>query len=613
MPPDPLTTALRQIRWLGPATAGVVSDTLPLDWGMLVGALVQARLEHGPIPVMDPIAVLAVATKAALRSAPAGGADVGYRDVAAMVAGYRATQGEDRRAILYRIAFEAVHQVRLRTQQQEASGWLYAAERSLDVALCRPVEPTRTAAALAAWLPALAQLPAGDAARWAGAATQRTILREAAAAIDAVCLTSSIGPEVLTGIQQQLMDALTAFTPPAATPSLDAAARSLSMIGSALAAARHEPAEARAAAFLASHFGHVGVAATVLDAPRVRVAAQRLELSTLAWVAGQIQVLPQPAPDPAPLPAPAEPVAQPAPPDRTIRTSPQVTARELTDAGCTALAGDRDRGTLAAAALAGDTDAAARFAPGTDLHSIVDAGRAATAQLALSAAPMAEQVAHRAAPSNRDDVRADIHLRLLQAAQTFNPDLGRWYTYAHQWIHHAHSIYDSAGIPEPRRVRRIFAAESTLHGNLHREPSRQEIADAARSSTDHVDRTRLFQTTVLDEATIPHAPTVDSPESIYLAGHDQRALAVAISSLGRDQQAALLGRLDGLTLDQIAEQANVSPSTINRRLAEAINHLRAILTTHDGHHGALSSPHNQGILTHDASRPGYRDERGIDW
>lgn len=58
--------------------------------------------------------------------------------------------------------------------------------------------------------------------------------------------------------------------------------------GAAPAAGRHEPAETRAAAFLAAHLGHVGAAATVRDAPHVLVAAHRLELSTLMWVARQI-------------------------------------------------------------------------------------------------------------------------------------------------------------------------------------------------------------------------------------------------------------------------------------------------------------------------------------
>ena len=68
MQPDQFAEPLALLRRLNFSRAGSADDALPSDWGYLVHQLLAARSGHGPIPVSDPIALLASASSAAQRS-----------------------------------------------------------------------------------------------------------------------------------------------------------------------------------------------------------------------------------------------------------------------------------------------------------------------------------------------------------------------------------------------------------------------------------------------------------------------------------------------------------------------------------------------------------------
>ena len=577
MQPDELAEPLALLRRLNFSRAGSADDVLPSDWGYLVHQLLDARSGHGPIPVSDPIALLASASSAAQRTAPLTGPEAGYRNVAAALGrqvGNGSPADHDLPG-LYRLGLEAVHGLRISLPDQEAASWLYAAERTFDAALSRPADPSRTAAALAAWQHTLAQLPPGDDVRWAALATQRTILREAASV---VAISGTLNPDLARGLADQLRMVIAASTPgqAATPPPLTRNARLLGQIGADLVSARTEPAATRMAAFLASDFGQVGLATRILAVPKARSAADRLETLTLDWIAGRVQIQNPPVRQETPSPT-AVAAHRPAP-ARLDPPSPAAPGTDLTDIECANLARRRDRGRLAAAALAGDTAAAARFRAADDLPAIVDSGREATATLALTAVPMTEQFVRRAMIGTRDDVRADLNVQLLLAAQKYDPDKGPWYPYARSWLGHTPSYYDPAGIAGKEAARHLFAAEAALYADLQRNATLNEVSAAAGLAPAVVDNLRLIRgTTTLDERSIPYGPTADSAEDTYLGQLDRSSLYAAIDTLGRDQRAAVRARLDGLSIDQIAEHGNVSPATVRRRISEGIDELRDTL------------------------------------
>jgi RNA polymerase sigma factor (sigma-70 family) len=576
-PDHGLDEALALVRRLNFSRAGSVDDAFPSDWGLMVRELLDARSTYGLMLASDPIALLASASRAAQRTAPLTGPEAGYRLVAAAIARYQSDDSPSDGDLrdLYRVSFEAVHGLRTCTQDQDAARWLYAAERSLDAALSRPVEPGLTAATLAAWQHTLAQLPPGDAVRWAAVATQRTILREAASV---VAVSGTLDPDLARGLEDQLRTVIALFNPgPSSSMApLTRDARLLGQIGADLVRARTEPPAARMSALLASHFGQVGLATRVLGVPEASSAADRLETLTLDWIAGRIQIQNPPARNETQPPR-AQTAHRPAP-ARPVPPSPGPVGTDLSDVECADLARGRDRGRMAAAALAGDLAAVAHFTPSDDLPAIADLGREATAKLALTAAPMTDQFVRRASAGNRDDLRADLNVQLLVAAQKYDPDKGPWYPYARSWLGHTPSYYDPAGIAGKEAARHLFAAEAALYADLQRNATLNEVSAAAGLAPAVVDNLRLIRgTTTLDERSIPYGPTADSAEDTYLGQLDRRSLYAAIDTLGRDQRAAVRARLDGLSIDQIAERGNVSPATVRRRISEGIDQLRDTL------------------------------------
>lgn len=582
MRPDPgLDEALALVRRLNYSHAGDVDETIPADWGPLVRQLLETRANYGPIPATDPIALLASSTRAAHRTAPPTGAAAGYQLVANATAARQtstATSDQDVRD-LYRLSFEAVHGLRTRTQDPAAARWLYAAERSLDAALVRPVEPGLTATALAAWQHALAQLPPGDATRWAAVATQRTILREAATV---VAVSGTLDSGLAASLHEQLLTVVAAFNPipnpRVPVPPLTREARLLGQVGADLVRARTEPPALRMSALLASHFGQVGIASRLLDVPQATHAADRLESLTLDWITGRIQPRNPPTQEDAPRASKTSSHRQPEQPSRPAPPTPTPIEGDLSDAGCAQLARDRDRGRLAASAIAGDESAIALISQNQDLQVLVDTGRDATAQLALAALPLAEQFVRKALPTHQDDMRADQHVRLLVAAQAYDPERGSWYSFARSWLGHDSGYYDSAGIAGKKSGRHVFAAEAALYADLQRDATLNEVAAAAGLAPGFVDNLRLLRSaTPLDVGSESVGPTVASAEDIYLARHERRTLYDAIDELPSGPAEAIRARLDGLTFDQIAEQMHSSPASVSRRIREGIEQLRARL------------------------------------
>jgi len=191
---------------------------------------------------------------------------------------------------------------------------------------------------------------------------------------------------------------------------------------------------------------------------------------------------------------------------------------------------------------------------------------------------MTDQFVRRASAGNRDDLRADLNVQLLLAAQKYDPDKGPWYPYARSWLGHTPSYYDPAGIAGKEAARHLFAAEAALYADLQRNATLNEVSAAAGLAPAVVDNLRLIRgTTTLDERSIPYGPTADSAEDTYLGQLDRSSLYAAIDTLGRDQRAAVRARLDGLSIDQIAERGNVSPATVRRRISEGIDELRDTL------------------------------------
>lgn len=585
LPDHGLDEALALVRHLNYERAGDVDDTIPADWGPFVRQLLDTRATYGPIPATDPIALLASSTRAAQTTAPPTGAAAGYQIVANAAARHTSTAASDQDLRnLYRMSFEAVHGLRTRTQDPAAARWLYAAERSLDASLARPVEPSLTATALAAWQHTLAQLPPGDATRWAAVATQRTILREAATV---VAIAGTLDSDLAASLHEQLLAVIGAFNPSpnprVPVPPLTREARLVGQVGADLVRSRSEPPAVRMSALLASHFGQVGIASRVLDVPQATHAADRLESLTLDWIIGRIQT----------HPAPSREVDAPPSVKGSSRTRPEQTQRpeppaptpiegDLSYAMCAELAKDRDLGRLAAAAIAGDAAAVNQIGTDRDLQALVDAGRDATAQLAMAALPMAEQFVRKALPSNQDDMRADQHVRLLVAAQAYDPEQGSWYSFARSWLGHDSGYYDSAGIAGTRSGRHVFAAEAALYADLQRDATLNEVAAAAGVAPGYVDNLRLLRSaTHLDAGLESGAPTVASAEDTYLARHERRTLYDAIDALPSDPAKVIRARLDGLTIDQIAEQLHSSPSSVRRRLNEGMEQLRV---------GLLGSP-----------------------
>ena len=576
MPADSDTSLVR-LRRLNASRAGTSADTIPADWPILVHGLLAARNSFGPIPAADPIAILAVASATAQRHTPPTGPEAGYQAVATKLGAV-----DDLRS-LYRVAFEAVHDARIRLRADPTvTGWLYAAERALDVAMTRPAGPSPTAATLAGWSHALARVPADVSTRAAFAAAYRSILREARATVAA---TTFSDPDLAESIEQHLTQVQAAFTdlsvaPSGRMPTQTREGRLLGLFATDLRLARTEPAETRMAAFLESNFGQVELVARALDRPHAIRPAHGLELIALAWVAGQFDVRPLVHDDSPPVAlAAARPVSRaPAPATVTpLQASPAVVQEDLTEVDCAALARDRDRGLSAATVLAGQSDDVALFGPDEDLEMAVEAGRVATARLVVSMAPNVEHLARKAREAYRDDVRADLYIRVLQAAQTYDPAKGPWHTHAQRWIRHVSTIYDPAGVEVTSRARTVFATQTALHGELHREPTSQEIANRAGFRASTVDRTRLAESSSLEERALDRGPIERSAEDIFFAQYDQGNLDRAMAEIGRDQALALQARSEGLTYPQIAEQTDSSPSTVRRRILEGLDQLRAIL------------------------------------
>lgn len=541
------------------------------EWQETLASLLAVRRALGPISDQSPLALLATATK----GAAAAGADAnpilapsleGVRgalaDVAQAVRDEPPSARSRHAAALTHIAYELTHWVRVRARDDAVRQWMSAGETILDGAVHAPAPRSATGAALAAWHEALAVVqPVHNMSivQRSVALGHLTILEATHDLVQdaqrAAALPSAYAAPLLATIRD------VARAHQAALASVDGLPLGSSRADQAVRqrlgmAVRHlngrpdpnETSATRLDAFLRTGAGQSALVAGITADAGAQAAAATLHRLTLQYLAHP-QMLRRGDW--------IEEASVPAPPTRSVREAPvaprpKSPAQPSIEPG-TMLDGDavvslcraRDLGAAAAAAVADPANPPEilRAIDPSRWPQLVEAGQQAVTDLVTSVVPMAYAVSRNTA--NSDDVRGHMFVRLMRAATIFDPQQinpDRWPAYAWTTLQRARWLgVDRAGVEQSRQGAK---------------PVPLSLGDVEPPSRDQ------------------------GPDALVAEKFAIEAITDAVQQLPPTLRVPLVLSMEGRTPVAIAEQLDVSVSTVRRRITRARENVEAQLTGH---------------------------------
>lgn len=550
-------------------------------WGATMRVILDARRAFGPIDPQSPYALLASATTGALRAAgtppvvdPAGDpfADVRARLREVVPQLGASTNPAWGSRLLARTSYELVHLTQTQVAEPEARRWLQAGERAFEVALFHPAPPSDTYAALANWQRALAgvpphsDLPALQRAMLRG---HVAVLRQTGRLLGLAEEQSAVTPrEILGDLQRHIQTLATRhgerLSDLERQPAREAtAAEEQAMLGLGRAvrqlrqlfSTRSEPLQDQLTALLRSGVGASLVVAQLTGHTAAdRAAGERLDATTVRYLADHIELGPLTEPQPAPRVRPTAPEpdlrATPVPRlERGIKLDPDTVLR---------LVRDRDLGMAARNADPDNPPAELAEIPPQNWPALAAAGDQAIADLVTSVAPLAFKVTQGQQPSEGglwEDFDSEVMLDLVKAAHAYQPDSGAsWSHFAYVRISaDRYRSVDAAGVRETAR---------TIDEDGRKVPWRPKP-------------TVPLEDAWMQSRTLPPAP---NPEDIVVGQADDKARSQAvrdaIDSLEPRQRTAVTLHTQGMSGRGIGREMGVSESTGHRDLRAGLAQLR---------------------------------------
>lgn len=538
------------------------------EWQETLSSLLAVRRALGPVSDQSPLALLATATKGAARAgssakpvlAPSLEGVRGALDHVAQAVRDEPPSATSRHAgALTHIAYELTHWVRVRTQDDAVRQWMSAGETILDGAVHAPAPRSATGAALAAWHEALADvqpvhtMPIVQRSVALGHLTileaTHDLVRDAqrADALPAAYadpLLAAIGD--LARAHQATLASADGL--PLGSSRADQAVRQ--RVGMAI---RHlngrpdpnESSPTRLDAFLRTGVGQSALVAGIATGAGARASAATLHQLTLQYLAHPemlrrgdwIEETPAPAPATRSIPEAAAPrprnLAQPSIEPGTVLGGDAVVS----------LCRARDLGTAAAVADPANPPEVLRGIDPSRWPQLVEAGQQAVTDLVASVVPMAYAVSRNTA--NTDDVRGHMFVNLMRAATIFDPQQinpDRWPAYAWSTLQRTRWLgVDSAGVQQSRQGAKTVPLS---------------LGDVEPESRDR------------------------GPDALVAEKFAIEAITHAVEQLPPTLRVPLVLSMEGHTPVAIAEQLDVSVSTVRRRITRARESVEAQLADH---------------------------------
>lgn len=201
--------------------------------------------------------------------------------------------------------------------------------------------------------------------------------------------------------------------------------------------------------------------------------------------------------------------------------------------------------------------------------------------------PLADRLARRYSfgAGIDDDLRQVARLGLLFACRRYQPERGVFVRFAVVTINgelKKHLRSHGWGVRVPRSLQEdsitVASATERLTAQLGRSPSVGDVAEATG-----FDRERVMEAVRAREArfttSVEHAG-IDTPD--LGSSMDAALVAHAVSTLDEEERALIEYRYrDGLTQSEIGRLIGISQPQVHRRLAAALDRLRAELEVHE--------------------------------
>ncbi len=561
---DAVRRELTRFHW--DAAPPLTSDLLS-DWTRTVNSLTAIRRALGPVPVDDPIALLATSTAGAARVrevppvlAPSlRGVDAALAEAARVVVGR--SDGVDRQgeqATLNQVAYELVHWVRVHTPDDRAKAWLEAGETALDSAIHGPAARSAIGVGLAAWQEALAAVqPVHETAivRRSVALGHLMLLREAQATMNEARDRRML-PEAYAGAVLDNLRGL-AGAHHATLRKIDGRQLGASRVDQAVMLKvgvavrqmttrdRAETPDARLAGLLRSGFGQAVLVGNLTQDAAAKPVTAALNRLALDYLANPGILRPEDPPRSPAIDAPVDrrpaPLLEaPAPAAPAIPGQPSIRPGTVLDADAIlTLCRARDLGVAAAAGDATNPPEILRGIDPSRWPQLIVEGKQAVTDLVASVIPMVYAQTRRA--PNAADMRGQMFIELMGAAYRILPE--HWPKYA--WMTLQHSRWrgvDDAGVVR-KRVRDPRPTTVAL-----------DSVEPASRTPGPGDR-------------------IEERESIA-------AITKAVGQLPPSLREPLLESMQGDPTRLIAEDLGFSESTARRRISEARDHIRDALKGH---------------------------------
>jgi|SRR5215470_8081469 len=220
-------------------------------------------------------------------------------------------------------------------------------------------------------------------------------------------------------------------------------------------------------------------------------------------------------------------------------------------------------------------------------------------QLVLRHMPLVKRIAAHYArdPSTRDDLVQVGYVGLIKAVENFNPTLGvPFEAYARPTIagEITHYLRDQAPIIKPPRWyrslnMRLHEARERLLGQLHREPTTEELSDAMNMTEEGVLEILKLRASynLMSLSSPPDAPDAGVKleairsrrlQSFQLPIEDRMALDMALEQLASfERNVVYLFFFMDLTQTEIAQRLGSTQRQISRVLAKTLDKMRGRL------------------------------------
>lgn len=222
----------------------------------------------------------------------------------------------------------------------------------------------------------------------------------------------------------------------------------------------------------------------------------------------------------------------------------------------------------------------------------------------------------RATHLSRDDLASVGAIALITAARAYDPARGVPFgAYARQRIVGALADHlrsnDWAGRGARQRMTALTEAEESLASQLHRAPTRVELAAVLGLSVDEVREVQANaarRVTDLDDEVIDQVrATGDGPEELAIAAEERSHLRSAIAALPERMRHVIVTLFfDDRTVGEIAAELGVTHSAVSQQRSQALALLRsAIASVREDVRSASTPISAESTSTSDARRAAY--------